>query len=82
MIKAKIRVSLKKGVLDPQGQAVRNTLKGLGYGVEDVRIGKYIEVSLACNDDKTAHDTVKAICDKLLVNPIIEEYTYDLEVSK
>ncbi|MDI6600954.1 MAG: phosphoribosylformylglycinamidine synthase subunit PurS [Thermoanaerobacteraceae bacterium] len=82
MIKARIRVSLKKGVLDPQGQAVRNSLKGLGYDVDDIRIGKYVEVSIDGDDVGKAHDTVKAMCEKLLVNPIIEEYSYDLEVSR
>jgi phosphoribosylformylglycinamidine synthase, purS protein len=82
MIKANIRISLKKGVLDPQGQAVKNSLKGLGYDVEDVRIGKHIEVSIGGDDIDRANDTVRAICEKLLINPVIEEYSYDMEVSR
>lgn len=80
MIKAKIFVTLKKGVSDPQGQTVQNALKTMQYdSVSDVRIGKYIEVSLDTTDKDDANTQVKSICEKLLVNPIIEQYRYTLE---
>ena len=80
MIKAKIFVTLKKGVSDPQGLTVHNALKTMQYNnISDVRIGKYIEVSLDAEDKEEANSQVKAICEKLLVNPIIEQYRYTLE---
>ncbi|MBI1883408.1 MAG: phosphoribosylformylglycinamidine synthase subunit PurS [Chlamydiae bacterium] len=80
MIKAKIEVTLKKGVSDPQGLTVQNALKTLQYaGVQDVRIGKYVEIALDARDEKEASEKVKSICEKLLVNPIIEQYRFELE---
>lgn len=67
-------VSPKEGVLDPQGQAALNALKSLGYGeVEDVRIGKYIILSLKAGE-ASEEGRVKEMCEKLLANPIIEDY--------
>ena len=80
MIKAKIVVTLKKGVSDPQGLTVQNALKTMQYsGVPDVRVGKYIEVLLNSNNNEDAKTEIRSICDKLLVNPIIEQYQYELE---
>lgn len=81
MIRAKITVTLKKGVSDPQGLTVHNALKTMQYkGIEEIRVGKYVEVLLASDDEHDAGDQIKAICEKLLVNPIIEQYHFDLEV--
>ena len=80
MIKAKIVVTLKKGVSDPQGLTVQNALKTMKYeGIQDVRIGKYIEVALNSKSEDHAKKEVQEICEKLLVNPIIEQYQYVLE---
>jgi phosphoribosylformylglycinamidine synthase PurS subunit len=83
MIKAKIVVTLKKGVSDPQGLTVQNALKTMKYeGIQDVRIGKYIEVALNAQSEDQAKKEIQEICEKLLVNPIIEQYQYALEPSE
>jgi phosphoribosylformylglycinamidine synthase len=76
---ARIYVTLRPSVLDPAGVAVESGLKQLGYeGVEQVRIGKYIELMLcAANEDK-AREQLDQICDQLLANPVIENYRFDL----
>jgi len=71
-MKVRIFVSLKPGVLDPQGRAVHHALEGLGFrGVEDVRVGRLIELDVA---DGTADATLKEMCEKLLANTVIENY--------
>jgi len=78
-MKAKVSVTLKQGILDPQGQAVLHALSSLGYaGVKDVRVGKLIELELATNDRAGAGAEVKAMCERLLANTIIEEYRIEL----
>ena len=78
-MKARIKVTLKNGVLDPQGKAIQNALSGLGFtGVDDVRQGKYIEVDLAEVDAGRAREQVERICKKLLANTVIENYAYEL----
>jgi len=78
-MKAKVFVTLKHGILDPQGQAVLHALSALGYtGVKDVRVGKLIELELATNDRAGAEAEVKAMCERLLANTIIEEYRIEL----
>lgn len=75
-LKATVHVMLKDGVLDPQGEAVRHALGTLGFaGVEAVRQGKVIELDLAATDAAAAEAEVKAMCDKLLANTVIEKYT-------
>ncbi len=79
-MKAKVYISLKKGILDPQGKAVERALATLGFsGVEGVRIGKYLEVELAPQATGTASESVKEMCEKLLANTVIETYRYELE---
>ncbi len=79
-MKAKVYISLKKGILDPQGKAVERALATLGFtGVEGVRIGKYLEVELAPQATETASQSVKEMCEKLLANTVIETYRYELE---
>ncbi len=76
---AKVVVTLKKSVLDPQGVAVKSALASMGYGaVGDVRLGKYMELRLSGTDAKKAEQELKEICDKLLANPVIEEYKYEI----
>ena len=78
-MKARVHVMLKTGVLDPQGEAVRHALGALGFGgVEAVRQGKVIELDLAETDRAAAEASVKAMCDKLLANTVIERYEVEL----
>ena len=79
MLKAKIKVTLKNGVLDPQGKAIEGALSHLGFGgVEHVRQGKYFEIDLAETDRAKAEAQVKAMCDKLIANTVIENYVIEL----
>jgi phosphoribosylformylglycinamidine synthase len=79
-VKAKVHVTLKNGVLDPQGKAVQHALGSLGFdGVEDVRQGKYIELDLAETDPAKAKEAVERMCKELLANTVIENYTIDLD---
>ncbi len=74
-MKALVRIDLKPGVLDPQGQAVANALHGLGFdGVQSARQGKVIELELNETDVDAARAAVEAMCEKLLANPVIETY--------
>jgi phosphoribosylformylglycinamidine synthase len=78
-MKARIRVTLKTGVLDPQGKAIQNALANLGFsGVNDVRQGKYIEIDLAETDAARARKQVERICKELLANTVIENFAYEL----
>ena len=80
MLNAKVYVTLKKGVLDPQGKAVQHSLASLGYGrVEDVRLGKYIEVKLSEPDREKAKAMLKEMCEKMLANTVIEDYRFEIE---
>ena len=79
-MKARIRITLKNGVLDPQGKAIQNALSALGIsGVEDVRQGKYIEVELTETSEDRAKETVERMCKDLLANSVIENYAYELQ---
>jgi len=79
-MKARIHVYLKPGVLDPQGQAVANSLNHLGFDeVTGVRQGKLIEIDLNTADAEEAHSRVTEMCDKLIANPVIENF--DIELS-
>ena len=76
---AKIYVTLKGSVLDPQGAAVTHALHALRYeAVQDVRIGKYMEVTLEADSRERADELVRGMCDQLLTNPVIEKYTFEL----
>jgi len=78
-MQARIKITLKHGVLDPQGKAIENALASLGFsGVNDVRQGKYIEVDLAEQDEASARAQVEKICKDLLANTVIENYAYEL----
>ena len=79
-MKARIKITLKNGVLDPQGKAISHTLESLGFdGINDVRQGKYIEVSIAETDPQKADAEIKKMCEDLLANTVIENYSYELE---
>jgi phosphoribosylformylglycinamidine synthase len=78
-LKARIHVTLKPGVLDPQGKAIEHALLGLGFGGFDaVRQGKYIEIDLAESDREKARDDIEAMCRQLLANTVIENYAIEL----
>jgi len=80
MLTARVYVTLKKGVLDPQGKAVQHSLASLGYnGVDDVRLGKYVEVKLNETDKEKAKVQLKEMCEKLLANTVIEDFKFDIE---
>ena len=79
MKKARVYVTLKGGVLDPQGQAVGRTLARMGYEeVSDVRIGKYVELEVA---DGTTSERLEEMCRKLIANTVIENYRVELDAS-
>ena len=81
-MKARITITLKQGVLDPQGKAIAGALHALGFGaVGTVRQGKYIEVEVAENDPERAKAEVERMCEQLLANTIIETYAYELEAA-
>ncbi|HMA15307.1 MAG: phosphoribosylformylglycinamidine synthase subunit PurS [Bacteroidota bacterium] len=78
-MKARVHVTLKSGVLDPQGKAIEHALGALGFGgVHDVRQGKVIEFQLSESDPKKARAEVEAMCQKLLANTVIENYAIEL----
>ena len=78
-MKARVHVTLKPGVLDPQGEAVRHALTSLGFeGVTSVRQGKLIELDLTATDPEAAREEVERMCAQLLANPVIERWTVEL----
>ncbi|SDE36880.1 phosphoribosylformylglycinamidine synthase subunit PurS [Kordiimonas lacus] len=79
-MKARIHVTLKNGVLDPQGKAIEHALGNMGFdGVEAARQGKYIELDLKSTDRASAEKEVDEMCRKLLANTVIENYSIELE---
>jgi phosphoribosylformylglycinamidine synthase subunit PurS len=80
--RAKIYVTLRPSVLDPAGTAVQSGLEHMGYStVEQVRIGKYIELTITAADQATAEQQLDRMCDQLLANPVIEVYRYELATA-
>ncbi|KMY45910.1 phosphoribosylformylglycinamidine synthase [Bacillus sp. FJAT-27916] len=79
MYKVKVYVTLRESVLDPQGTAVQKSLNTMNYReVKDVRIGKYMELSLE-KSDRDLDEVIQSMCEKLLVNTVIEDYRYEVE---
>lgn len=79
-MKAIVHVTLKNGVLDPQGKAIEHTLHSLGFGtVEEVRQGKFLEIELDEKNPETARESIDQMCRKLLANTVIEDYKIDFE---
>ena len=79
-MKARVHVTLKNGVLDPQGKAIQHALGSLGFdGVDDVRQGKYIELDLSTTDKAAAEANVEEMCKKLLANMVSENYSIEIE---
>jgi phosphoribosylformylglycinamidine synthase len=78
-MKAKIFVTLKREVLDPQGNAVRRSLTSLGFEeVKSARVGKLIELELEGDDRASAEAHIQSMCEKLLANPVIEDFRYEI----
>ncbi|MBD1223594.1 phosphoribosylformylglycinamidine synthase subunit PurS [Virgibacillus halodenitrificans] len=78
MRKVTVFITLKQGVLDPQGKAIQESLNSLGYKeIQEARVGKYIELQVEEGPELEAR--VKGMCDKLLANPVIEDYRFDVE---
>ena len=83
MFLAKIYITLKPTVNDPQGQTVLGSLKTLGFGsVDSVRMGKYLEVKVLEGERSRAEEQIKEMCSKLLANPVIEDFRFELEKIK
>jgi len=79
-MKAKIIITPKKAVLDPQGKTVQNALEHMGYqGIGAVHVGKYLEIELIGNDQKSAREQLDQACHKFLSNPVIEDYYLEIE---
>ena len=76
---ARIRVTLRPSILDPQGKAVQHAIASLGVGsVTDVRIGKYIEAKIDAPSESDARRTADEVCKKLLANPVMEDYSFEI----
>ena len=82
-MRVKIFVSLKNGVLDPQGKAIERSLHTLGYPeVQEVRMGKYLELNIEASSSRAAAESrIREMCDKLLANPVIEDYRFEIDES-
>jgi phosphoribosylformylglycinamidine synthase len=79
-MKAKIIITPKKAVLDPQGKTVQNALAHMGYsGVGAVHVGKYLEIELTGGDPSVARQQIDEACHKILSNPVIEDYRFEIE---
>lgn len=79
-MRVKIFVSLKQGVLDPQGKTIERSLHTFGYDeVRDVRVGKFLEIEVDIASREGAEARVREMCDKLLANPVIEDYRFEIE---
>jgi phosphoribosylformylglycinamidine synthase len=79
-MKAKIIITPKKAVLDPQGKTVQSALGHMGYnGIGDVHVGKYLEIELAGTDREAAKRQIDEACHKILSNPVIEDYRFEIE---
>lgn len=79
-MRVKVFVTLKQGVLDPQGKAIEQSLHSLGFGaVSGVRVGKYLEFELAGADAEDATHQMRQMCDRLLANPVIEDYRFEIQ---
>jgi len=79
MLRAIVTVMLKKGIFDPQGRAVHNGLESIGFeGVKNVRVGKQLEIDLDLTDRAEAAKAVDEMCDKMLANPVVESFSYEI----
>ncbi len=80
-LKATVLVRPKAGILDPQGQAVENSLRHLGFSVADARVGRLVELDVEAGDEAEARAQVERMCEQLLANPLIESYEIELRAT-
>jgi phosphoribosylformylglycinamidine synthase len=80
-MKATVLVRPKAGILDPQGQAVENSLRHLGFAVADARVGRLVELVVDATDEADARVLVERMCEQLLANPLIESYEIELQTT-
>lgn len=81
-MKVKVYITLKPGIHDPQGQAIQRSLNTLGFqAIQNVRVGKYLELDLADMDQATAEPLIKQMCEKLLANTVIENYRFEFQAD-
>ena len=78
-MKVRVLISPKKEILDPEGNAVRNSLTQLGFAVSDVRVGRIVDLKLDVPEEHNAQNVTKEMCEKLLANPLIESYTIEVK---
>lgn len=80
---AKVVIKLRESILDPQGKTVENSLKSIGFStILETRIGKYIELKIDAENEEDARILIENACEKLLANPVMENYSYTLEKSE
>ncbi|MBE2218128.1 MAG: phosphoribosylformylglycinamidine synthase subunit PurS [Ignavibacteria bacterium] len=80
MYSAKIKITLRKSILDPQGKAVEHSIQSLGFkNILDTRIGKYVELKIDTNSDEEARIVTDEVCRKLLANQVMEDYVFEVE---
>jgi phosphoribosylformylglycinamidine synthase subunit PurS len=77
-MKATVLVRPKSGILDPQGQAVENSLRHLGFAVDEAKVGRLVELDIATEDAIEARSQIERMCEQLLANPLIESYEIEL----
>ncbi len=83
MYLSKIRITLRPSILDPQGKAVGHAIQSLGVdAVKDVRMGKYVELKVEGKTEAEARASTEEVCKKLLANPVMEDYDYEIERSR
>ena len=81
-MQVKIFITLKNGVVDPQGITIKGALESLGYqGIANIRLGKYVQMELNSKSRKEAEKDIEEMCGKLLANPVIENYRYEISES-
>jgi phosphoribosylformylglycinamidine synthase PurS subunit len=80
-VRATVLVRPKRGILDPQGEAVRSSLLQLGFDVADARVGRVIDLEIATADERDARAEVERMCERLLANPLIESYEIELHAA-
>ncbi len=81
-MKATVLVRPKAGILDPQGQAVENSLRHLGFAVDDAKVGRLVELVLTTDDAAEARSQIERMCEQLLANPLIESYEIELHPER
>lgn len=80
---AEVRVIPRPGLLDPEGKAIHHALESLGYaGVDDVRVGKVIRIEVDASDAESARASIEEMCDRLLANPVTEDYQIELQAEE